>query len=168
MHKRPMFTSRAAEDLSVLGSLMSSAFSPLLNSIPRYALLSSLGFKTSFTTTFILDVEFILKNFLKKLRNHYSTPVILLNPCFQTSQKQTRLKHAQILSMSPIKGIRFISQNELRRIFKCTYRAKGFEDGSIKSKHRKCYKPHSRYHDSMLLLQSPLKNAKINVNSLRI
>ena len=48
----PIWTSMAAEDLSVVGSLMSRARSPLVNSRPRYSRLSSGERMMSLTTLF--------------------------------------------------------------------------------------------------------------------
>lgn len=46
----PMWTSSAADDLSVVGSLMSMAFSPFVKSSPRYSRLSSGERMISLTT----------------------------------------------------------------------------------------------------------------------
>lgn len=55
----PIWTSKAAEDLSVVGSLMSIAFKPLVNSSPLYTRLSS-GERMMSLTTLCTAVSVIL------------------------------------------------------------------------------------------------------------
>ena len=61
----------AAEDLSVEGSLTSNTLSPLLNSNPRYARLSSADFTMLFSTNFTFG--FTIATFeTERLKNRWT------------------------------------------------------------------------------------------------
>ncbi len=84
----PMWTSSAADDLSVVGSLMRTAFSPFVNSSPRYSRLSSGERIISLTTLFTAGsliladrVETRLDKQKTKLRGQALSNKLFMNYC---------------------------------------------------------------------------------------